>query len=67
MLYEIEGVENGYIVKSNSGLKAVFPDLISVFKDMLLTFEGKSEFFLNESYAKVKINYKESNKGKIHT
>jgi len=62
MLYEIESAENGYIVKINSGLKSVFPDLISVFKDMLLIFEGKSEHLPNSSYGKVRISRKEYTK-----
>lgn len=64
MLYEIESVENGYIVKNNAGLKSVYPNILSVFKDMLLLFESKSEYFSDASYGKVRINYKKPIKKK---
>lgn len=64
MLYEIERVENGYIVKKNIGSKSVYPDLLSVFKDMLLSFEGMSENFSNTSYyAKINIEYEQETTG----
>lgn len=56
---EIEKVENGYIVKNNVGFKTIYIDIEDLFKELMLSFEGKSEHFLSCQYAKIYVSYEE--------
>ena len=62
---KIEKVSNGYIVYENRGLgirRHVFETLKEVFEYELLYFEGKSESFSGDLYAKIEIKNLINNK-----
>jgi len=55
MIFQIRKVENGYIVRDGYGTESIYFNISEVFSELLFRFEGKSEFFKNNSYGKVKV------------
>ena len=61
-MIKIRKIENGFIATTSTGSEFHCADIQAALEYVMLIFEGKSQVFEGDIYAKISIQYKENTK-----